>query len=486
MGADYQSLLALDAKLQRAGHHGLTDRWRDTLEAFYSHPTAKTLVAQVGRGGAKSFTAAKVALNEALNGNWNVPPGEIHYFCFVSASVAEANQRLTLLQSFLTALNIDHKVSEDTIHLQGMRVGFKVFAQSIAAVSGWRCFGAALDEMAKWRSAKDAKNPAKEIAISIASMMITHENARTLMISSPWSTQTEHYKRFQRGDTSQQLVITAPSWVMNPDGITERSAREKSDSEAHFRREFLAVASQSLEDGFFPEAIIQRNIDSGRSHIGIATPNTRWFVGIDPAFSASVKSDLFGVAVVKSEVGALDPLYQTREPRITTVQECHGWKPEGSATGMVQKLKQDVLNRYGINRVFSDKFEGFSFRDVAKAQNVNVEVWKGDAEDGSTIAFYKSVRAAMFDGAFRIPDYEPLINEFRACASELSDAGRESIRLPKLPTGSHCDILSSVVLSGALALQRPANLPENRMSNWELNERAANQRRFIASFCGGL
>lgn len=484
MGADYQSLLALDARLVRAGHHPLTDRWRSTLEAFYGHPTAKALVAQVGRGGAKSHTAVKVALNEALNGDWDVPPGELHYFAFVSASKEEANQRLLLIQSFLNALGLPHETAGDTVHLQGKRVGFRVFAQSVAAVSGFRCIGFCADECAKWRSATTAKNPASEVVTSMAAMTITHPDARALLISSPWSTQTYHYRRVQQGDTSQQLVIIAPSWIANPAGISERAAREKSDSEAHFRREYLAVASATLEDGFFSEETIARCIDNGRSHIGIAVPGSRYFCAVDPAFSA--KGDLFGCAVVTSEQGALDPLYQTRAGRITRAVEVHGWRATGEATPMIHKLKSDVLSRYEIGKVYSDRFEGFSFRDLARAHGVNVEVFASEGEDTTTVSRYKSVRTAMMDAAFRIPDDERLINEFRAVSSELSASGNELIRLPKLEDGSHCDRVSALILAGSIALSKPAHLPERRMSNWEQNERAANQRRFIAAFTGGL
>jgi hypothetical protein len=484
MAASFETLLALDARLVRAGHHPLTERWRETLAAFYGHPTAKTLVAQVGRGGAKSHTAVKIALNEALNGDWDVPPGEIHYFAFVSASKEEAAQRLLLIQSFLSALKLPHETSGDTVHLVGKRVGFRVFAQSVAAVSGFRCIGYCADECAKWRSASTAKNPASEVVTSLSAMTITHPAARSLLISSPWSTQTYHYKRVVLGDTAHQLVMQAASWHANPAGISERTAREKSDSEGHFRREYLAVASATLEDGFFPEETISRCIDAGRSHIGVPVIGSRYFCAVDPAFSA--KGDLFGCAVVTSEQGKLDPLYQVRAPRITTAVEVHGWRATGEATPMISKLKSDVLGRYEISKVYSDRFEGFSFRDLAKAHGVNVEVFTGDAEGASTIARYKSVRTAMMDAAFRIPDDERLINELRAVASELSASGNELIRLPKLDDGSHCDRASALILAGSIALSKPAHLPVARMSRMERMERAARERKFTAMFTGGL
>lgn len=485
MPATINSLRAQDEALVRAGYHPLTAWWSDKLEAYLEHPSARALVAQVGRGGAKSHTAAKLALNEVLNGEWDVPAGEVHYFAFVSASKEEAQQRLRLLQSFLTALQVDHDVAGDTIHLQGKRVGFRVFAQNVAAVSGFRCVGFAADELAKWRNSATSKNPANEVVASLGAMTITHPNARSLLISSPWSTTTYHYRRVQTGDTDKQLVCQAASWVANPDGITERTARENSDSEGHFRREYLAVASATLEDGFFPEEVIARCIDAGRSPIGVPVWGSRYFVAADPAFAGG-KGDLFGVAVVTSEQGILNSLYQTRGLRITTAVEVQGWRPTGEATPMVIKLRDEVVNRYGASKVCSDRFEGYSFTALAKSLGMSVEVVTSQEAENSTIARYKTVRTAMMDGAFRLPDCPKLINELRSVASELSLSGNELIRLPKLDDGSHCDRVSALILAGSQALAKPAHLPEARMSRIEKMERAANDRRLMFALAGNL
>jgi len=64
MTATYESLLAIDGRLVRAGIHPLTSWWFERLPELYGHPTALTLVGRVGRGGAKSHTSVKVAVNE--------------------------------------------------------------------------------------------------------------------------------------------------------------------------------------------------------------------------------------------------------------------------------------------------------------------------------------------------------------------------------------------------------------------------------------
>jgi hypothetical protein len=193
--ATFETLLALDHELESAGHHPLTPWWRDQLERWYRHPTARTLVARVGRGGAKSRTAVVVSLNEVLHGDWEVPPGEFHYWAFASQNVGEASQRLTLIERCLRDLRIPCDRVGDEIRLKDMPRGWRVFACQIGAVSGFRAFGRCGDELAKWRSADRLANPAVEVVTSMTAMTVTHEGARALLISSPMGHSDYHAKR---------------------------------------------------------------------------------------------------------------------------------------------------------------------------------------------------------------------------------------------------------------------------------------------------
>jgi hypothetical protein len=206
----------MDAKLVAAGHHPLLDWWKAELERFYEHPTARAGVYRVGRGGAKSSTSVKVGCNEILNGDFQIPPGEIHYWAQVSESKAEAEQRIRLYKSFFEALGVEHEPKTDTIILPQLRRGVRVFACQIGAVSGFRCIGYSADEAAKWENRDHSANPAEEVIVSMGAMTITHPKARSLVISSPWGTDDYHYELFERGNTSDQVVASAATWVTNP------------------------------------------------------------------------------------------------------------------------------------------------------------------------------------------------------------------------------------------------------------------------------
>lgn len=252
MAATFKSLMALDAKLVKAGHHPLTPWWREQLQRFYGHASAKTLVGRVGRGGAKSYTSVRVALNELLNGDWLIPPGEVHYWCVVSENKQEASERLRLFAASLTALGVPNDPRGDTIVVPSLRRGIVVRASEVGAVSGFRCFGFSGDELSKWANSDHSANPAQEVVASLDSMTITHVGARSLLISSPLSTLDFHYKVFEVGDNEHQLTCTAPSWIANP-AITRESCLAKSRGDVRiFDREFGAVVQASVQQAFDP------------------------------------------------------------------------------------------------------------------------------------------------------------------------------------------------------------------------------------------
>ncbi len=282
----FVELLKMDARLVASGMFGLTPFWRQTLERWYSHPTAKTLVARVGRGGAKSHTAVKVAVAEVLFGNWKVPPGELHYFAFVSLSKDEAFQRLTLIKQILTVLGVAFEASGDVVSLPELQLGFRVFACQIGAVSGFRCVGYSADEAAKWENADHSANPAAEVCTSLDSMCITRPNARRLIISSPWGMDDLHYTLFERGEQRDQVVAFATSWEANP-GITRQQCEDASRGDSKvFAREYSAEPGTTVAAALDAVDVdYMFDVESGY------VDGTRGFCAID---SSSLKHDGFG------------------------------------------------------------------------------------------------------------------------------------------------------------------------------------------------
>jgi hypothetical protein len=251
MSATYESLIALDDKLGAQGFPRMSEWWRGEAKRFYEHPTASLWCARVGRGGAKSMVSVKIAVNETLFGDFKIPPGERHDWIHVSENVEEATKRLFLFEAYYRALGVRFDRRGDSIELADMPRSNRILACRVGAVSGPRAYGWTADEGAKMRSTDGAYN-AEEVVSSMRAMTITHPHVRTLFFSSPVSTLDHHHETFEAGNTATQIVSYAPSWIANPDAITEAACRSRARTDREFTREYLAVpvsASAAVFDG---------------------------------------------------------------------------------------------------------------------------------------------------------------------------------------------------------------------------------------------
>lgn len=244
----FAALCGMDADLEAAGFPPLTRWWRKELERFFSHPTALTAAYRVGRGGAKSTTAVKVATAMTIYGDFVVPKGERHYFAFVSENKDEAQGRLRLIEAYLDALGVPFRRSGDVIDLVEEPRGFRVLAARVGAVSGFRAYGWCSDETAKWKG-EDGSNPADEVVTSLQAMTVTHEYARGMMISSPLGKLDYHAKTVDAGDTAHTIVATAPSWIAN-ESLTEEQTKAKEPDRKKWLREYAAVPQASASSAF--------------------------------------------------------------------------------------------------------------------------------------------------------------------------------------------------------------------------------------------
>lgn len=449
MPASFASLCLLDDQLVEGGHHGLTPFWRERTEALYSSGRS-TLVGRVGRGGAKSHTSSKVALNEVLFGKWRIPPGEYHYWAFVSARKDEAEQRIVLLESFLRALGIRFDTKGPTIKLRDQPRGFKVFACNIGAVSGFRCLGYSADELAKWNV--EGVNPSAEVCASLNAMTVTHPGSKRLLISSPLGVTDYHATRFDLGETADQLTAFAPSWIANPAGISEDDTHKAEPDERVWAREYAAIPGSGITDDWFGVAVSR----SVRSKLPEWKPWMRTFLAIDQAF----ERDRFGWAVVTS----ISRRVAGKVSRETVLHEAGEWKPEGTPSSMAAKLRREVCSRYGVGeddtkRVYCDQHEGRSFRELARREGLFVEVipWTSGEGEGSKTTRFRTVRMAMLEGEFLIGEDPVLLEQLRATRGIVLPSGGERIEVPRTVKG-HGDKLSAVILAASVALSMPAQV----------------------------
>lgn len=456
----YAALLRLDERLAACGHHPLTPWWCDTLGRFYAHPTARSLVARVGRGGAKSHTSVKVSLAEALAGDWHIPPGERHLWAYISASKDEAGQRLTLIQRFLSDLGVPHTRNGDEIILRDRAVGWRVMAAQVGAVSGFRCIGASLDELAKWRAGLDAVNPAGEVHASVAAMMVTHPEARRLLISSPVSDRDFHAERFALGDTAEQVTAHAPSWVANPDGITEAQTRALEPIERTWRREYAAIPSAAASEAF--EGI--DGLVAHEVHRRPYIPGGRYCLGYD----AALRSDRTAAVVAHVETRCRP---QSPHLSVTVIDRVLCLKPrwlglKKLSLDDVEQSLSELAKEFKVRELVGDihLFDALEPRFKARGLKA-VEAPMGVAAQERRASLLISKIEA---GEIELLDDPDLLHELRSAQLRLS-GGRWLVSAPDR-RGHHDDVLDALLLAVEAAQALPptgGDIQEHKSIRWD-------------------
>jgi hypothetical protein len=437
--ATLATLLNLDDELGRHAFPRMSEWWRGEAARFYGRPGVRVWGAQVGRGGAKSTVLAKVALNEVLFGEWRVPPGERHFGCIVSENVTEAGGRLRLLEAYLTDLGIKYTRAGDVIELDAMRLGFRVLAARVGAVSGFRAVFLGLDEEAKFRG-EGAANPAADIVVSARAMTVTHPNAKELHFSSPVSVVGFHYELIAKGDTDRQIVSRAATWIANP-SITEAQTRELEPDEASHANEYeanprasagLALGpAEHIERAFgdlHPSLILAREVkifdpsNMGSKSDGFGVMRAGW---AQPSGRKTIKklkdADGFDVAPLLDERGEaiLEDVPTRPVLRVTNAYEIKGGQL-GAYHDLIADEANDCKAR-GIDLVISDQRDAPAIEALLSRYSLAFRAYSYSAT--SKDAAIVTLRRLLREGTLSIAPNEDLRREMLSLSYHVSSSG---------------------------------------------------------------
>lgn len=366
----------VDARLVAKGFPPTSAWWRSTFERWY-RSGARWLVPRVGRRGGKSSSLSRLAVVEMLYGDHEVPPGDVGTVAVISTDRSEAIGRLQTIKEILDALGVAWKPLSAPrlgIELPGRRRNVRVFAASIAGVSGFTAVFVLCDEVAKWKDNDAGVNPATEVIASVRPTMATQVNARGVLSSSPMGKLDAHYDAFERGDGPAQVVAHAPTWVANPT-ITEAQTRADEPDEATHSREYGAVPQAQEEHALLTDLLIERGTRAHGGQIG-AERGHYYVATMDPA----TRGNAWTLAVATRGADDKRKVVYTREWIGTPAKPL-------SPKAVFREIAADLAG-YGLQTAYTDQWAIDSLREHATDAGLALleEPWtpqsKGEAYEG--------------------------------------------------------------------------------------------------------
>lgn len=462
--------LSQDAKLIAAGFPPTSEWWKGTVRRFYSSGK-RTAVLRVGRRGGKSSTLARVAVNELLNGEHKIPPGDTGYAVFISVSRDEAAQRIRTVKAILDALKVRYTAKGDVVQLEGRPLAFKVFTATIAGVSGPTAVFVAGDELAKWKDKDSGANPAREVVASVKPTVATQPNARVFLSSSAFSQLDYHYELFERGDTDDQFTAEAPTWEANPT-ITEAETRKLEPDERVWLREF-AGQPQAAELAVFAPADIDRCFRI-RTDTLLEAPK---ILAID---ASSGKRDVWAWAIIgwkfwdDSERWSRNDRGEVRfTPWGDPIQRLD-WKPPPETRGYLKiyevggvrdafkrNIPQEtiirdlsvVAARHQIRNVYGDQFGAYGLQSLFSAHGLTFteQTWSSPTKTAAVAL----LRRMVTDDQVSFAEHEGLKRELYAYEEKIDSNGN----LTHDARNFHADYISTVLT--ALMREASEGLPRS-------------------------
>jgi hypothetical protein len=451
----YEGLLKNDEVLSNRHFPPLSPWWKKTLKSFYENPRQR-LVVRVGRRGGKSSTLCRVIVAELMYGDHHVTPGDVGVFACISVKKAEARERLHTIKSILTALKVGHIHRGDEIRIKDRPLAARVYAASFRTAVGMTCVGIVCDEVARWRDEDTGANPAKEVLASVRPSLATMVNSHEFLSSSPWSTLDAHYEAYELGNTSEQLVAHAPTWVANPT-ISQSRCEQLEPDELTREREYGAIPMKAGLSSFFDGNAIEDTIDQDLHCPLPPMGHHRMTAGADFGF----KRDSSAIAVVaKDSDGHMHKLIDYMELKPGPNEPL---KPSETVAAFASVLKRNYLRS-----VMADHHYREAVSEYLAQNKMGLISAPGGALGNMKV--YVNARSLIHQGRVRIPDHQQLRRDLLEVQHRPTPNGGLRIILPRRTGGGHADLVSAFVL--ALYQRGGAAVPEDALlpNGWTRNE----------------
>lgn len=423
----------IDACCVCHGMPGISTWWLESIRKWYQGGQQKGIY-RVGRRGGKSSTLCRLAVAEALFGNHFVAPGDTPIIPLIAQNRDRASELLTYVRAILLACEKkekeDFRANASEICLTANRVTFKVFAASIAGVSGFTSIFGLCDEVAKWRDADTGANPATEVIASLMPTFATVPGARLVLSSSPLGSLDAHAKAFSRGITGGQYVDFASTWVAHPE-ITEEKTHELEPNEAYWSREYAALPTEGDSLSMFSPHLL--DMATRAESVVPCEPGVTYVGAMDPGYVRNPWTyGLFGCRYVGKEI----------KRSMVLAKEWQGSHSRPNDPEAIFSEISTIHKSYrGSVGVYTDQYEHFALQRIALKYELPVSV----GERGNQLARFESLSTLLASGQVELPASPQIRSDLLSVQMKVTPNGF-TIGLPETPDGRHADSAPMIAL----------------------------------------
>lgn len=286
------------------------------------------------------------------------------------------------------------------------RVDVAIATNSFRSVRGRSILAVVLEECSFWKD-ETSSTPDEEVYAAVLPGLARISGSMLIGISSPYRKSGLLYRKFKEHygrDSSDILVIRAPSMTMNP--TLDRTIVERAIAEdpAKAKAEWLAEFRDDLS-GWADLALIEAAVDYG---VKVRPPRdgVSYFAFCDPSGGAR---DSFTCAITHNEggVAVLDCVVEIRAP----------FNPDSAVAEIA-----GVLKSYRITRVVADRYAA-QWPVAAFARNG----FKLAHSDRDRSEIYLDALPLFTTGRVRLIENRKLVTQFAALERRTSPIGKDRV-----------------------------------------------------------
>lgn len=385
------------------------------------------------RSGKSDKIASNICLYEALIRQHRLSPGENGTVLLLARDQRQARVVRGYIEAKLTRSPILSQYIDtmrgDEIVLKN-NVVIAIYPASFRSIRGLSVITAVLDEVAFWPVDENYASPDAEVLKALRPATATHERAKIVLVSSPYSRDGILWQMFANRDNDPDtLVWHSETQAMNPSVSTKFLEKERARDLDAYRREYLAEFTDAIS-AFIPGEAIESCVVRGRTEVPYGGQSGH--VGaIDSAF----RGDSFTFCIAH------------RTDDVITIDHLVGWqgtREHPVKLGDILPQIKRLTDRYRIYSIVGDQYGAEPLKHVFNSVGLTLE--EVPFTQSSKADVLGNLRSLVVEGKIELLDHERSIKEIRALEVEALPGGASRVGHPRR-TGAHDDFAVAIALA---------------------------------------